>query len=321
VHVIEAAPGNRTEQKIAPALADVPGLLITNFRVVVDRQTRELDALAITPHGVTLIEAKGTGARGQVEFGLNTPWTVDGRPGVFKGGKSPDLQARNGAQVLAAALKAAGLSRAPFIEWAVALDGDIWFAGPPRELGDGAVAMVADLPQVVDPALTLKLDHDVTLATVHLVLKALRLEVDDAVLRAQGFVTADEASARRAADRRRREATQRRQQARLTDVEAALQSRDCPCGARIERLSGAEAVTHYEQHTRQLRDERRDLTARLGARNLLQQPAQLPTAWDLRLPPDHPASPARPATTGAARANGEGGLMRRLLCSVTSSGR
>ncbi|MGY1830486.1 nuclease-related domain-containing protein [Geodermatophilus sp. SYSU D01180] len=201
MYVIEANEPNRTEQEIVPALADQSGVLVLCPMVVYGDRTRELDAIVITPHRVTVVEGKGTRMRGQLTPALNGPWMVGGERADFAGRKNPYLQARQAMQVLVGAAEDAGVARMPFVHFVVAVAGaGVQTDTPALQLGDGQVCTMRNLAQVTGRPD--QRQQDVTVETVTALLALLDLHVDEATLRAQGFLSAGEAVQRRMAARR-----------------------------------------------------------------------------------------------------------------------
>ncbi|MGY1735028.1 NERD domain-containing protein [Geodermatophilus sp. SYSU D00684] len=199
MHVIEANQPNRTEREFGPALARQQGILVLCPFVAHGNRTRELDAVTITPHRITVVEGKGTRLTGQLVPALNGPWTVGGTAADFAGNKNPYAQARQAAQVLRGAARDAAVPGMPFVHFGVAVAGEgVTTETPALRLGDGHVCVMEDLPHVT----TLPADRpaEVTLETAAALLQMLGVQVDGATLRRQGFTSrADVPAPRRAA--------------------------------------------------------------------------------------------------------------------------
>ncbi|MGY1886055.1 nuclease-related domain-containing protein [Blastococcus sp. SYSU DS0753] len=280
MHIVEANKPSRTEGQFGPTLAGSQGLLILCPFVSQGGRTRELDGIAITPHRITVIEGKATQMKGHLIPALNGPWTIGGEPADFAGDKNPYVQARQAAQLLKAAAVDARVPSLPFIHFGVAVAGEgFWTAGYEVKLGDGKVVMMENLANLASPVDVGDCNHDVTIDTATAFLRMLGLSVDEATLRAEGFLTAPEAAAKRSREEQAGQEWRQGNEARYAELKAELQSHNCPCGVPIESLKGDEVVQHYKEHTRELRDELHKLAFYVGKRSFRGERETFRTVW------------------------------------------
>lgn len=185
-HVVELS-GHLTyaERRVRDACQHLPGVLVLGAMVGTGSRLREIDAVLLSPTGLFTVEAKGTRQAGVVATHVNQPWTVDGQPAAFAGGANPLRQARQGAQMLRAALDAADVD-SPFIPAIVAVSGDDVDL-PPTALGDTWATSVPNL------AATLLRQRSTTISSssAAAILDAIGVDVPGEVLHAQGFPDSD----------------------------------------------------------------------------------------------------------------------------------
>jgi hypothetical protein len=145
VALVERGTSNRGESTWRRTITEAarPGITLLDVRTRLTTPA-SVDAVVLQPTRITVVMCEHTEQHGPLALATAADWTVGGAPAEFVHGPMPHHVARRVATALATTLGVAGVSF-PFLEWVVAVDGDVTLESP-RLLGDGTVCLLRQLP-------------------------------------------------------------------------------------------------------------------------------------------------------------------------------
>ncbi len=145
--VFHSRYANRGESQVGEALADLPGVAISNVYAAGNNRTREIDWVVVTPSALASIEVKGTRLTGAVVTDLNSAWTINGAPVDFAGGPNPVGQTRRAAATVRGHLDEAGIAAGYYVNAITVINGEVNLS--PHQVGDTWVCLAHQLAGVL----------------------------------------------------------------------------------------------------------------------------------------------------------------------------